>query len=155
MADGFQSILLGFKGDIWEMVDGKAVADFHKHNLHLYRHMYNIVDPSDRETMKTRLDSLGLQFKLNENVKIIQDHVMNSQYNGPPTPAMGRFGNSLKELEVDYFTKIIMGIYPISHFDQFVSRWYNEGGKEIEAEVNQWYTYNKTSNIKNLLNVTK
>lgn len=35
---------------------------------------------------------------------------------------------------------MIMGEIPLSEFDQFVEKWNNLGGREIEAEVNEWFS---------------
>lgn len=45
--------------------------------------------------------------------------------------------NNLKKLEDETFLKIIMGNAPISDFDQFVEKWYDQGGEQITKEVNE------------------
>jgi putative aldouronate transport system substrate-binding protein len=45
----------------------------------------------------------------------------------------------LDKLENETFVSIIMGQQPIEAFDQFVSDWMANGGKEITEEVNEWY----------------
>lgn len=139
ISDGFREIFLGFEGDVWELKDGVATTDFEKHNEHLYRQMYTTVEPLDMETTKIRLDSLGLEFKLFENVQKIAEHAMFSEYNGPPTKAQGTYGGQLKALEDEVFANIISGNKPIEEFDQFVERWYKEGGQEWTDEVNEWF----------------
>lgn len=140
VSDGFREIFLGFEGDVWEFdEDGVAQTDFEKHNEHLYRQMYNTVEPLDMETTKIRLDSLGLEFKLYENVEKVAEHAMLSEYHGPPTEAMGLYTGRLKSLEDEVFTKIIAGESSIDEFDEFVKRWYEEGGQELTDDVNEWY----------------
>lgn len=58
---------------------------------------------------------------------------------GAPTPTMRRMGDSLIKMEQEAFVRIIYGNAPLSYFDTFVQSWENKGGKQMEAEVNEWY----------------
>jgi putative aldouronate transport system substrate-binding protein len=49
------------------------------------------------------------------------------------------YGTDLDKLRDTAIVSIITGDEPISYFDEFVKRWYNEGGQEITDEVNEWY----------------
>jgi putative aldouronate transport system substrate-binding protein len=42
---------------------------------------------------------------------------------------------TLKKLEDEAFLKIIMGVAPVSSFDDFVKNWKAQGGDQITAEV--------------------
>lgn len=42
---------------------------------------------------------------------------------------------NLQKLEEETFAKIILGQAPIDEFDNFVEKWYNEGGSEILEEI--------------------
>ncbi|MCP1160622.1 extracellular solute-binding protein [Bacillus infantis] len=139
VSDGFRDIFLGFEDDVWSMKDGVASTDFEKHNEHLYRQMYVTVEPLDPETTKIRLDSLGLEFGLYDNVTKIGEHAMHTEYQGPPTRASGQYGGQLKTMEDEVFSNIIAGNEPIDAFDKFVERWNKEGGQEWTNEVNEWY----------------
>ena len=139
VSEGFREVFLGFEGDVWEIKDGVAQTDFEKHNEHLYRQMYITVEPKDPETTKIRLDSLGLEFNLFDNVSKIEEHAMFSEYLGPPTPASGLYGGQLRALEDEVFATIIAGNRSIDEFDKFVERWYREGGQEWTDQVNEWY----------------
>ncbi|MED4017849.1 extracellular solute-binding protein [Sutcliffiella cohnii] len=139
VSDGFRDIFLGFEGDVWEIKDGVAQTNFEKHNEHLYRQMYTTVEPLDPETTKIRLDSLGLEFNLFDNVTKIAENAMFSEYTGPPTPASGTYGGQLRALEDEFFATIIAGNRPISDFDVFVERWYKDGGQEWTDQVNEWF----------------
>ncbi|WP_053070255.1 extracellular solute-binding protein [Alkalihalobacillus pseudalcaliphilus] len=140
VADGFREIFLGFEGDVWEITDGVATTDFEKHNEHLYRQMYTTVEPLDPETTKIRLDSLGLEFNLFDNVTKIGENAIFSEYNGPPTRASGLYGGQLKAIEDEVFANIIAGNSSIDAFDDFVERWNRDGGQEWTDEVNEWYS---------------
>jgi putative aldouronate transport system substrate-binding protein len=58
-----------------------------------------------------------------------------SEYIGSSTPAMAEKGATLGKMELDIFTKIIMGESSIDAFDEFVTNWKKLGGDEITKEV--------------------
>lgn len=64
-------------------------------------------------------------------------------YAGAPTELMSEKQAYLNKLELETYTRIIMGTQPISEFDTFVENWKNNGGLEITAEVNDWYKANQ------------
>ena len=66
--------------------------------------------------------------------------IMN-QFYGAPTPVMGDKMATLRTMEDEMITKIIMGD-PIERFDQFVADWQRLGGDAITAEVNEWKKQN-------------
>lgn len=142
--DGYRTLLLGFENEVWSMQDGKMVTDFEKHNEHIYRQtLGESIRPYGAKEERDRLDSLGMEFNLNDNVDRIEKVAIRDQYFGVPTPGMGKYKADLTKLEVEYFTKIIVGQLPIDAFDEFVQEWKKKGGDEITAEVNTWYADNK------------
>ena len=64
--------------------------------------------------------------------------IISNEFTGAPTPTMVERNATLNKLELEAFTKIIMGA-PIDEFDQFVSDWKKLGGDAITKEVNDWY----------------
>jgi putative aldouronate transport system substrate-binding protein len=58
---------------------------------------------------------------------------------GAPTPAMVRYEATLKDLQDEVFTKIIIGDSPLSDFDTFVRNWKVMGGDEMTREVDAWF----------------
>lgn len=48
-----------------------------------------------------------------------------------PCPEAEEYGNELDLLENEYITKILLGERPIDDFDEFVTRWYAEGGQKV------------------------
>ncbi|CAM3325384.1 Extracellular solute-binding protein [Paenibacillus lactis] len=66
-----------------------------------------------------------------------------SEFQGAATPTMSQKMSSLKKMQDEAFTKIIMGQSPISAFDQFVVDWKKLGGDQITEEVNEWYKQNQ------------
>jgi len=64
---------------------------------------------------------------------------MTNAFMGAPTPTMEKNGPALKDMQVETFTKIIMGEKPLDEFDTFVENWKKSGGQKILDEVNEWY----------------
>jgi len=64
--------------------------------------------------------------------------IVSNEFYGTPTPTMVERGSTLKEMEHEAYTKIIMGAAPVDDFDKFVSDWKKLGGDAITAEVNEW-----------------
>lgn len=144
IGEGYRTLLLGFENDVWSMQDGKVVTDFDKHNEHIYRQtLGEVVKPYGSEAERDRLDSLGMEFNLNDNLDRIEEVAIRDAYFGVPTPGMGKYKADLNKLEIEYFTKIIVGQLPIDAFDDFVEEWKQKGGDEITREVNDWYTTNQ------------
>jgi putative aldouronate transport system substrate-binding protein len=139
--EGHEPIKLGLpEHNISKRENGKLVMDFEEHNKHVYRN--NILDyaaPWDQELDYQRLDALGPEFKLKDNVTRISSSLIQNEYNGPPTPSMGKNGVQLTKLMQETFTKIIMGTVPVEAFDQYVLQWQSQGGESITAEVNENY----------------
>jgi ABC-type sugar transport system, periplasmic component len=63
---------------------------------------------------------------------IAGDGIPNSVYSGYPD-IMNR------KLYIEYASKIMMGVYPISKFDEFVDKWYSAGGNEVTKAARDWY----------------
>jgi putative aldouronate transport system substrate-binding protein len=57
---------------------------------------------------------------------------------GADTATMTTKSSALSKLELETFTKIIMGD-PLDNFDKFVANAMNLGGTQIQQEVNDWY----------------
>ena len=65
-------------------------------------------------------------------------NLKNSEFYGAQTSAMVDFGSSLYKLELEVYTKIVMGESPVSAFDAFVADWKKLGGDQMTQEVNDW-----------------
>jgi len=65
------------------------------------------------------------------------------RFYGSKTDAMVDKQSTLEKLQLESFTKIVMGAASIDSFDQFVSDWKKLGGDTITQEVNDWYTANQ------------
>lgn len=137
--EGHRDLKLGFENQIWTMQDGHMVTNFDEHNKHFYRGIYSaLVDVVEPELDKQRLDSLGEQFHLYDNLERIGQHLMPDRFTGTPTPAMSKYRVKLEAMQ-DAFVSIVVGAQPLDAFDDYVERWKREGGDEITREVNEWY----------------
>ncbi|MDQ0875560.1 putative aldouronate transport system substrate-binding protein [Paenibacillus sp. V4I3] len=137
---GQTSLKLGFENEIWTRVNGKLSIRFDEHTKHGYRGIYgSLVDTAERDITRDRLEALGEQFHLYENLQRIESNLMEDRFNGPPTPAMGKHHVKLSKLQEETFTRIIAGMSPIEEFDAFVKKWKDAGGDEITGEVNEWW----------------
>jgi putative aldouronate transport system substrate-binding protein len=63
---------------------------------------------------------------------------MDAEFYGAPTPTMIDKLATLQKLEVETFTKIVMGNATVDSFDKFVTDWKNLGGEAMTKEVNDW-----------------
>ena len=61
---------------------------------------------------------------------------------GAATDTMTEKQAYLDKLELETYTRIIMGTQPLDSFDTFVTDWMNNGGEQITKEVNDWYNSN-------------
>ncbi|MFC5404743.1 extracellular solute-binding protein [Cohnella soli] len=60
------------------------------------------------------------------------------QYTGPVTPTMAQRKSTLDKLQLETYTKIIVGGATLDAFDKFVEDWKKLGGDAITQEVNDW-----------------
>ena len=67
------------------------------------------------------------------------DMLQDNLFVGAPTETMAERMDTIRLLQDETFTKIIMGESPIEAFDQFVEDFYSLGGDRITEEVNAWY----------------
>jgi putative aldouronate transport system substrate-binding protein len=68
-----------------------------------------------------------------------ENRLLYNIFYGAPTTTMTAKKASLDKIEIEAFTKIIMGKSPIDDFDKFVSDYKKLGGDDITKEVNDWY----------------
>lgn len=63
--------------------------------------------------------------------------VLSNGFVGAPTESMAEKKATLDRLELETFTKIIIGEQPVEQFDKFVQDWKKLGGDDITKEVNE------------------
>ncbi|CAK4858057.1 unnamed protein product [Aphanomyces euteiches] len=68
--------------------------------------------------------------------------LMDDQYFGAPTATMTQSNSTLKKLQIEAFTSLIIR-GKMDEFDQFVAKWKQLGGDKITEEVNTWFAAQK------------
>jgi len=71
------------------------------------------------------------------NKYVTENLILSNEFFGAPTSTMVEKDATLQKMELEVFSKIIMGD-SIDNFDKFVSDWKKLGGDAITAEVNEW-----------------
>ncbi|PYI57599.1 peptide permease [Paenibacillus flagellatus] len=140
VGDGYKTLNLGFENQVWTRRGDKLVTNFEEHNRQSYRGIYGaLADAADPAVDRERLDSLGVQFRLSDNLERISQNLIRNRFNGPPTPAMTMHGANLLAMQESAFTRIVTGVDPLDAFDRFAERWYREGGRDMTDEANEWF----------------
>ncbi|WP_158289454.1 extracellular solute-binding protein [Paenibacillus flagellatus] len=86
----------------------------------------------------SRSDSWGAGPIVN-NVYLKEDRFMPDRFITVPTPSMVQKKANLDKMELETFTKIVLGA-PLDTFDQFVQDWKRLGGDDMTKEANDWYS---------------
>jgi putative aldouronate transport system substrate-binding protein len=71
--------------------------------------------------------------------KYVEENRMKiGEFYGAPVPTQQMKQATLDKLELETFTKIIVGESSVDEFDSFVEKWHKLGGDEITNEINEW-----------------
>jgi putative aldouronate transport system substrate-binding protein len=88
-------------------------------------------------TAEDRLWALGQNVR---NMQENQKYVKTIAGDGMPASIYEGFADiNNRTLYVEYVTKIILGQYPLSKFDEFVEKWNKSGGEEVTKRAREWY----------------
>jgi putative aldouronate transport system substrate-binding protein len=117
--------------------DGKLALNFENHNKYGYRQQLMFMQP--KELNSGKMESLGADFKLVDNINLSVKNAIRDQFTGSPTPGMIENLSSLRKLRDETFVKIIIGELPLEAFDKFVTDYKAKGGDKILKEVEEWY----------------
>ncbi|BBI36542.1 extracellular solute-binding protein [Cohnella abietis] len=71
------------------------------------------------------------------------DLYVNDEFTTSPLESMVQKGPVLTKLQMEAFTKIILGHSSPDEFDNFAKQWLELGGKEMLADANEWYLKKK------------
>ncbi|OXM82290.1 ABC transporter substrate-binding protein [Paenibacillus rigui] len=78
--------------------------------------------------------------QVNQNMQEAQKFAKVIAGDGMPASVYDGFADiNNRTLYVEYATKIILGQYPISKFDEFVDKWNKSGGEEVTKRAREWY----------------
>jgi len=147
-------------GDIAKWVYALVTGSNPTQNLDMYEHVTKALEANDESLLdpkaagqkifydsvlkwrkadidgwvySTIYDAQGLLYDYNKN-----DGLYMTKYKAGPSPTMVEKGATLDKMEVETFTKIIMGETSIDAFDEFVANWKKLGGDAITEEVAKW-----------------
>ncbi|MFD2329943.1 extracellular solute-binding protein [Cohnella sp. GCM10020058] len=130
----------------YAIVDAMSTKDTSKLNAEEQDRYTQIVDYLE----KGDLTGWGYErvFGTDSSFTVIDQYVKNNLVNdnafyGAPTEAMGEKSSALSKMQLESFTKIIMGAASIDTFDKYVTDWQKLGGSEIQKEVNDWKALQK------------
>jgi len=71
--------------------------------------------------------------------KYVEGNLMKiGEFYGAPVPTQQMKQATLDKLELETFTKIIVGESSVDEFDSFVEKWNKLGGEQITNEINEW-----------------
>jgi putative aldouronate transport system substrate-binding protein len=74
------------------------------------------------------------------NIQDAQKYMKTIAGDGMPASVYDGFADiNNRTLYVEYASKIILGQYPISKFDEFVDKWNKSGGEEVTKRARDWY----------------
>jgi putative aldouronate transport system substrate-binding protein len=88
-------------------------------------------------------DSPDRKWSLDQSVRNMEEnqkYVKGIAGDGMPSSVYEGYPDILnRTLYVQYMTKIIIGDYPISKFDEFVDKWNKAGGEAVTKSARDWY----------------
>jgi putative aldouronate transport system substrate-binding protein len=109
--------------------------------LDYYKRNQAFKEGNDKEWGYARVFGENGSFRIMDQYVKDKAFMMNAFY-GADTATQAAKGSSLAKLEMETFTKIILGA-PIEEFDKFVASVAGLGASDIEKEVNEWYAASK------------
>lgn len=142
----WEDLFYGAEGMHHELKDGKKVSitpDKSTQENKLFS-PFNDLDTLDYKmnllktaTSEERAWALGQNLR---NMPENQKYVKTIAGDGLPASIYDGFADiNNRTLYVEYATKIILGQFPISKFDEFVEKWNKSGGEEVTKRAREWY----------------
>jgi putative aldouronate transport system substrate-binding protein len=90
-----------------------------------------------------RLGQYPPELKLIDNYKMGRSKPIVNVFSGLPTRSIARLVSQLSTYEEESLIEFVNGRKNINTWNEYVSRWYNQGGRQLTDEVNEWYKVNK------------
>ncbi|OCT12837.1 ABC transporter substrate-binding protein [Paenibacillus pectinilyticus] len=142
----WSSLFLGVEGMHYTMKDGKATKlpedKSTQENLAINPYLYFATADFSAELYKSTT-SEDRKWAVDQGIRNIteaQKYVRDIAGDGMPAGVYDGFADiNNRTLYVEYATKIILGQYPISKFDEFVDKWNKSGGDEVTKRARDWY----------------
>ncbi len=142
-----EKALLGVEGMHFEVKDGKKVLipfDSEKHELRPITPFFNTIDSLNKELeFQSLVVAPDRKFAFDQRDKIVKDgDKFGKAIAGDGLPATIYEGLADIRNHVmyqEYMTKIIIGDWPISKFDEFVDKWNKSGGETVTKRAREWH----------------
>ncbi|SFB59986.1 putative aldouronate transport system substrate-binding protein [Cohnella sp. OV330] len=127
-------ISFGIEGTHFKKENGKNVALPEMSNI-AYKVYYNMFDTVDLGLQ--RMENAGLSPYFTPVSKVAK--YVNVVDLVAPIPLVDQKSTELKDLRDQYFLKIITGALPLTAYDQFLEKWKQAGGEDVEKALNDAY----------------
>ncbi|SFE53535.1 putative aldouronate transport system substrate-binding protein [Paenibacillus catalpae] len=144
--NNWKDLYLGVEGMHYEMKDGKAIKlpdDKSTQENQILNPVNNVstldmtidlFNSTASEENKWEID------QVTRNMQEAQKYAKAIAGAGLPANIYDGFPDiNNRTLYAEYATKIIIGEYPISKFDEFVDKWNKSGGEEVTKRAREWY----------------
>ncbi|WP_051572167.1 extracellular solute-binding protein [Ruminiclostridium cellobioparum] len=143
--DNFVFLSLGTEGVTFKVEDGNKYIPImpalteQRGNAYCYLTSKDDKKYADMWLARTRRDpALGEAF--DEFNKDVDKYGKTSPvWDMPALPSITKNQQNLNKLFEDNFIKTILGSEKVEDWDNFIARWRNEGGSDMEKEINEWY----------------
>ncbi|MBT2288827.1 ABC transporter substrate-binding protein [Paenibacillus albidus] len=142
----WKDLYLGVEGMHYTMKDGQATKlpddKSTQENLILdpYSKISTLDFMLDLNKSTASADRMWAIDQVNRNMQEAQKYAKVIAGDGMPASVYNDFPDiNNRTLYVEYATKIILGQYPISKFDEFVDKWNKSGGEEVTKRAREWY----------------
>ncbi len=144
--NNWKELYLGVEGMHYEMKDGKAVklpddkSTMENQILNPYSSSATLDFTIDLYQDTASEDSKWAIDQLTNNMQEAQQYAKHIAGDGIPASIYEGFPDiNNRTLFIEYASKIILGQYPISKFDEFVEKWNKSGGEEVTKRAREWY----------------
>jgi putative aldouronate transport system substrate-binding protein len=83
-------------------------------------------------------DRRWTQVPVREGINVVNKYLIkNAMWN--TLPAESDYPDLEKKLYAEYFVKIVTGTWAVDKYDEFIQKYYEQGGREIEKQANDLY----------------
>lgn len=136
----------GVEGMHSKLIDGKIkkLPDDKKSQQNLVMVPYNMIAELDFMTQMLEGEKTPeREWAVSQSIRDIKDnqkYVKSIAGDGIPSSVYDDYSDiQNRTLYIEYASKIIIGEYPIEKFDEFVEKWYANGGEEVTKKARAWY----------------
>ncbi|TVY07915.1 extracellular solute-binding protein [Paenibacillus cremeus] len=143
----WKDLYLGVEGMHYTMKDGKAVKlpddKSTQENIGLFNPASSVATLDFTTDLLKSTASADDMWMVDQSVRNMQGAQKYAKFiagDGMPANVYDGFADiQNRTMYVEYASKIILGQYPISKFDEFVDKWNKSGGEEVTKRARDWY----------------